>query len=57
MQVWHLILILIVTFAAGYAASIYSWQWIKEHFNGALTEARRLRARAEELEAKIRSKI
>lgn len=54
MQVWHL---LIVAFAAGYVASIYSWPWIKEHANGALTEARSLRAKAEALEAKIRSKI
>ena len=57
MQVWHLIVLLIIFFAGGYAASIYSWPWFKEHANGALTEARRLRARAEAIEAKIRGKI
>lgn len=54
MQVWML---MIVVFAAGYAASIYTWPWIKEHANGAMTEARNLRARATALEEKLRSKI
>lgn len=57
MQVWHLILLLIVFFVLGYVGAIYSWPWIKEHFNGAIAEARNLRARAEALEAKIRSKF
>jgi hypothetical protein len=54
MQVWHL---MILAFAAGYAAAIYSWPWIKEQANGAKAEAMALRAKAVALEEKIRSKI
>jgi hypothetical protein len=42
-------------FAAGYAASIYSWPAIKLWINGVSAEAANLRAKAAQLEAKIRA--
>lgn len=46
---------LIVSAAGGgYIASIYSWPWVREKFNGAVAEAEVLRQRARDLEAKIR---
>jgi len=42
-------------FAAGYAASIYSWPAIKVWVNGVSAEAIKLRAKAAALEAKIRA--
>jgi len=42
-------------FAAGYAASIYSWPTIKVWINGVSAEAVSLRAKATALEAKIRA--
>lgn len=48
-------LFLIVTaFAGGYAASIYSWPWIRLQANGLSDEAVSLRAKAAQLENKIR---
>jgi hypothetical protein len=44
-----------VLFAAGYAASIYSWPTIKVWVNGVSAEAISLRAKASALEAKIRA--
>ena len=42
-------------FAAGYAASIYSWPTIKVWVNGVSAEVISLRAKATALEAKIRA--
>jgi hypothetical protein len=42
-------------FAAGYAASIYSWPAVKIWINGLSAEVVSLRARATALEAKIRT--
>lgn len=47
----------IFVFVAGYVACIYSWPWIKVTFNGAMTEAQKLRDKAAALEASLRSKI
>lgn len=52
MEVW----MLIVVFAAGYVASIYSWPWLRTHAQGAVTEINSLRQRAADLEAKLRGK-
>lgn len=49
------ILTCIALFAAGYAASVYSWPTIKVWINGVTAEAERLRSRAAKLEAKFRS--
>jgi len=49
------ILTCVVLFAAGYAASVYSWPTIKVWINGARTESEKLRSRAAKLEAKFRS--
>jgi hypothetical protein len=42
-----------VVFVAGYAASIYSWPWIKLWVNGAQTEIARLEARTAALKAAL----
>ena len=42
--------ILAAGFAAGYAASVYSWPWIRASATGASAEISRLRARAKILE-------
>jgi hypothetical protein len=42
-------------FAAGYAASIYSWPTIRIWINGISAEAVDLRQKAAQLEAKLRS--
>ena len=44
-----------VLFAAGYIVSIYSWPKIKIWINGASSEAARLRQKASQIEAKLRS--
>ena len=49
------ILTCVILFAAGYAASVYSWATIKVWINGATTEAEKLRSRAAKLEANFRS--
>lgn len=49
------ILTCVVPFAAGYAASVYSWPTIKIWINGAAAEINRLRERAAALESKIRN--
>jgi hypothetical protein len=45
----------VVLFAAGYIAEIYSWPKIKIWINGASSEVARLRQKASQVEAKIRS--
>ncbi len=45
----------VALFAGGYVASIYSWPWVRKVVSGAEAEALRLRDRAREIEAKIRS--
>ena len=42
-------------FATGYAASIYSWPAIKVWINGVTAEAAKLRAKAVQLEARIKA--
>lgn len=44
-----------LSFAAGYAASIYSWAVIKVWINGLAAEAASLRAKATQLESRIRT--
>jgi hypothetical protein len=44
----------VVVFAAGYAASIYSWPAIKVWINGMTAEVERVRQRLTQLEAKLR---
>jgi hypothetical protein len=46
--------IALISFAAGYAASIYSWPWVRTQATGIAAEATKLRERAAALEAKIR---
>lgn len=47
-------LLTLAAFAAGYAASIYSWPRIKIFVNGAQAEASALRAKADALVAAVR---
>lgn len=47
-------LICVVVFAAGYAASVYSWPTINVWINGAAAEADRLRERVARLESRLR---
>jgi hypothetical protein len=49
--------ILIAGFAGGYAASVYSWPWIRERAIGAAAEISRLRARAKALEDTIKGAL
>jgi hypothetical protein len=49
--------ILTVGFAAGYAASVYSWPWIRASATGASAEISRLRARAKVLEDLIKGAL
>ena len=46
--------ILVAGFAGGYAASVYSWPWIRASATGAGAEISRLRARATALEDTIK---
>jgi hypothetical protein len=46
--------ILAAGFAAGYAASVCSWPWIRERATGASAEISALRARAKALEDQIK---
>jgi hypothetical protein len=46
--------ILVAGFAGGYAASVYSWPWIRANTTGAGVEIARLRARAKALEDQIK---
>jgi hypothetical protein len=48
------VFVLTVIFAAGYAASIYSWPWLRTQAIGIAAETANLRQRAAALEAKIR---
>jgi hypothetical protein len=43
-----------VFLAIGYAASIFTWPWVRTTALGAAAEATKLRARAQALEARIR---
>jgi hypothetical protein len=43
--------------AAGYAASVYSWPWIRAHAIGAAAEINQLRARAKALEDSIKGAL
>jgi hypothetical protein len=43
-------------FAGGYAACVYSWPTIRIWFNGIAAEAVRLRAKARQLENRIRGR-
>jgi hypothetical protein len=45
----------VLVFAAGYAASIYSWPAIKVRINGATAEVADLRAKAVALESRIKA--
>jgi hypothetical protein len=49
--------ILAAGFAAGYAASAYSWPWIRSHAIGAAAEINQLRARAKALEDTIKGAL
>jgi hypothetical protein len=49
--------ILAAGFAGGYAASVYSWSWIRSHAIGAGAEISRLRARAKALEDSIKGAL
>jgi hypothetical protein len=44
-------------FAGGYAASVFSWPWLRAHVTGAVAEIERLRARAQAIENKIRGAL
>ncbi len=44
----------LVLFAAGYAASVWSWPLLRSHAIGIAAEAARLRQRATALENKLR---
>jgi hypothetical protein len=44
-------------FAAGYAASVWSWPWIRAHAIGAAAEINQLRARAKALEDTIKGAL
>jgi hypothetical protein len=46
--------ILVAGFAGGYAASVYSWPWIRANAIGASAEINQLRARAKALEDLIK---
>lgn len=48
------LVVLLAGFAAGYAASVVSWPWIRAHATGANAELSRLRARAKALEDLIK---
>jgi hypothetical protein len=48
------VLVLTAIFAGGYAASIYSWPWVRTQATGISAEAAQLRQRAAILEARIR---
>lgn len=43
----------IILFAAGYTASIYTWQWLRTKFTGIQTEVASLEARAAALKAAL----
>jgi len=45
---------LAVSFAGGYAASVYTWPTIRIWINGVSAEAAHLRATAQQLETKLR---
>jgi hypothetical protein len=49
--------ILAAGFAGGYAASVVSWPWIREHATGAGAEIGRLRARAKALEDSLKGGV
>jgi hypothetical protein len=49
--------ILAAGFAGGYAASVYSWPWIRGRATGASAEISRLRARAKALEDTIKGAL
>lgn len=44
----------VLLFVGGYVAAIYTWPRVKVLWNGLETEARALRAKAMDLEAKIK---
>jgi hypothetical protein len=46
--------ILAAGFAGGYAASVYSWPWIRANAIGAAAEINQLRARAKVLEDSLK---
>jgi hypothetical protein len=46
--------LLIAGVAGGYAASIYTWPWVRTQALGARAQVTKLRQRAADLEAKIR---
>ncbi len=49
--------ILAAGFAGGYAASVYSWPWIRKNAIGAAAEVAQLRARAKALEDQIKGAL
>jgi hypothetical protein len=51
------LLIFATGFAGGYAASVYSWPWIRAHAIGAGAEINQLRARAKALEDTIKGAL
>lgn len=48
------VIVFAAIFAAGYAASIYSWPWIRIQAKGISAEVADLRQRAAMLEARLR---
>lgn len=47
----------VVIFLAGYAVSAYTWPSLRTGISGISNEISKLRARADALEAKIKSKV
>jgi hypothetical protein len=46
----------IIVFAAGYAASIYTWQWVRTKWSGAQAEIAKIEARAAALKEAVTGK-
>jgi hypothetical protein len=46
--------IALISFTAGYAASVFSWPWVRTQAKGISAEAADLRQRAAILEARLR---
>jgi hypothetical protein len=50
-------LLAIAEFAAGFAAAVLLWPWLRTRFQGAVAEIDRLRARAQALEDAIKGAL
>lgn len=51
------IALMVVAFAVGFVVSIYTWPWLRKLWLGATEEAERLRQKARDIEAAVRSKL